>query len=473
MTTKEKTTAKSATLLVVDPSNQRSEFQISDQESLIVGRNATCSIQLDDESVSERHCMFRFADGEVKLNDWHSASGTIVNGESISTDTSVYDDDMISVGIYQMQIKFDGDSQQRNTGYSSQSESGRPEEITPPVEQKSSIVADQLRLQLDQVTEENQQLRDELEELLNLVPKPEPAAVFSTPYEGFQNEEVEMLRAEVAQLQSELVQRDVELAELAAAENFSENTPAADPDTEALVERLEQLLDELQGTDRRIQSLQDLLRASDDAQQAELEERRQIANWLQEIEQRVSQRESEWKAENQKLTNEIEQLKTQRESAEQKLGKALQASGVETARQAEKHLAEIREENHKLAQQLQQQIQENEKLGKAADLVEVHGNGQSTEKIYQELRRQELELAQERATMSRQRAEVVRLKDEVERSAQKVTGGSDSSDLRVKALRDHLREIHEQEQEEKQNQPESPNGIASRIARLWQRLDSR
>ena len=56
-------------------------------------------------------------------------------------------------------------------------------------------------------------------------------------------------------------------------------------ETERLVVRLEELLEELKLSDERTKTLEDLLRLCEEANLAEKEERLQVEKWLSEVEQ--------------------------------------------------------------------------------------------------------------------------------------------------------------------------------------------
>lgn len=72
--------------------------------------------------------------------------------------------------------------------------------------------------------------------------------------------------------------------------------------------------------------------------------------------------------------------------------------------------------------------------------------------------------------MARNKAELVRLREELEAAQQAIdNAGAENPDVKVRAFRQHLRDIHEQEQ----NARHQGRGLASRISQLWNRLDNR
>ena len=83
------------------------------------------------------------------------------------------------------------------------------------------------------------------------------------------SEDINLLRGEVEQLQWELADRDQRLTELQDAHSpeppdGAGETPQLE-DTSKLVGRLEELLDELEQSDRRIADMEQLLRSADEA----------------------------------------------------------------------------------------------------------------------------------------------------------------------------------------------------------------
>ncbi len=468
-------------------------YPMQNDASTIVGRDPGCTIHLESPDVSGKHCTLRIADKQVFINDWYSEHGTIINGQPITNETELKRDDQLQIGSFDVQVVY---NQNINEAVHAQpqyeipvSETPAPSTAEPAVETDQQTIPDShdeliaslqtsmspsdpmLQEKLDRLTAENRELRSELESIL-AESAPQTNSNSSASH-GFEQDEIESLRREVTALQSELAARDQEIADLCDGE-FASAKPEEDQlcDTPQLVERLESLLDELQSTDHRIQSMEELLRVADEAQLAEVEERRQIEDWVTEIETRVRRREEEWQSQNEQLNNQIAELKEQREQAHEQLGQALDSNGDEVAKQTQQQLEQTQAQNNKLAELAMELKRENEALKeKMSEFQSEAESGESPAVLQRKLREHELELAQERAEMSRQRAELTRMRDELDRATGEAQKDVGTSDLRVKALRDHLREIHDQEQE--QRAEERGGGLASRLSRLWQRLDSR
>ncbi len=473
---------------------------IAENASTIVGRDGSCSIVLEDQKVSGRHCMFRLADGVLYVSDWHSEHGTMVNDQPIKQETSLQAGDQISIGSFDVRWSVDGSAPtggsisvpptaSSENGLESSTSSGaewvadEPAEFVSDVSESDfgtepdpdssdnmSFGAGATDSQVAKLQRENDELRRELEQML--ASEFSANASLHAPMD-LEQQEVQLLRDEVSQLQSELAEREQQLAELVDAElaDPSQQDDVSPSETAQLVSRLEDLLDELHASDRRVSSMEELLLASDEARQAEEEERQQIEIWLSEIESRIGRREEEWKSQNEQLVQRLDYLDREREQNQMQLSQALKASGNQIARQAEEKLAQTQKELDEISrahETLKSEFQTNQ--SRLAEFEEAQEDGETSVELKNRLRAQELEMVQERAAMSRQKAELAKMRDELERTTVSSDRDPENSDLRVKALRDHLREIHDQEEEQKNTQS---GGLAARLSRLWNRLDSR
>ncbi|MEO6235435.1 MAG: HD domain-containing phosphohydrolase [Vicinamibacterales bacterium] len=73
-------------------------------QSLTAGRTAECEIQLDDPSVSRRHCALTFADGVLQVRDLESANGTFVNERPV-TEATARGGDVIRLGAAILEVR--------------------------------------------------------------------------------------------------------------------------------------------------------------------------------------------------------------------------------------------------------------------------------------------------------------------------------------------------------------------------------
>ena len=239
-----------------------------------------------------------------------------------------------------------------------------------------------------------------------------------------------------------------------------------DDQTVQLVNRLESLLEELQDSDARVRGLEDMLRASDQATQAERDERKQLESWVTEIEERVRQRESESEAELARLQALLSEVTFRHKQTQHQLRQVLQSKdSTGTANDASNELVlKLREQVEELEQRLEESSQENSTLQQRVSEADKQGGGEiEIRALEQKLLQQEVESSRERAEMARQRAELEALRGELEdklRSAKNTGNG----DARLQAMREHLREIHAEEksvQEQKRQR-----SLSGRISRL-------
>src|SRR6266540_2562701 len=77
---------------------------LSPGQSVIAGRTAQCDVQLDDPSVSRRHCAIAFTDGVLQVKDLDSANGTFINERPIRESTA-RPGDLIRLGAAILEVR--------------------------------------------------------------------------------------------------------------------------------------------------------------------------------------------------------------------------------------------------------------------------------------------------------------------------------------------------------------------------------
>ncbi|MEM9939988.1 MAG: FHA domain-containing protein [Planctomycetota bacterium] len=263
-----------------------------------------------------------------------------------------------------------------------------------------------------------------------------------------------LLKAEIEQLRFELADRD-ELIRSLQTKPASRNHEFEEAEqTLKLVGRLEELLEELETSDERIRSLEELLRLSEQANAAEKEERKQLNVWVHEIEDRIATRESESKAEIERLTELLRQSRSEVKHSEDQFTHLIASqqqtdSGIST--EANQLIRECRDQIQELKSQLDDANQENADLRKNAISGNIEEFQTENIELKEQLARLEVESAREKAELARKHAEIERLTNDLDEkliTAKKINQG----DSRIQAMRQHLREIHEEEQQEKMDQ---------------------
>lgn len=73
-------------------------------QTLIAGRTAQCDLQIEDPSVSRRHCSIAFDNGVLRVQDLQSANGTFVNERPIS-DATARPGDLIRLGAAIIEVR--------------------------------------------------------------------------------------------------------------------------------------------------------------------------------------------------------------------------------------------------------------------------------------------------------------------------------------------------------------------------------
>ncbi len=222
--------------------------------------------------------------------------------------------------------------------------------------------------------------------------------------------------------------------------------------SQQLLDRLEHMLNELQQKDEQVATLTDLLEAAEETNRLERDERGQLNSWLKDIEQRFGSREQEWQAEREELNKRLQLIIAERDRAENTV-KADSATGKLQA--AQNLLQALRV----TADEQRRQLQESE-----ATISEL----QHKLKQVQELRPREerVELAELKAEIARQKQEIESLRLQGQR------GSMDDADLKLRALRQHLNEIHEEEKI-RRAELEEQNKLSNRLSRLWWRMEGR
>ncbi|HLG19901.1 MAG TPA: sigma 54-interacting transcriptional regulator [Bdellovibrionota bacterium] len=86
-----------AYLLAVSGPHAGTVFTLADGK-MFAGRHPNAEICLNDSQVSRRHAQFITADGETKVVDLGSTNGTFVNGDRLSGEHTLVDDDEIQIG---------------------------------------------------------------------------------------------------------------------------------------------------------------------------------------------------------------------------------------------------------------------------------------------------------------------------------------------------------------------------------------
>jgi chromosome segregation ATPase len=238
----------------------------------------------------------------------------------------------------------------------------------------------------------------------------------------------------------------------------SDDLPSRE-EVETLVGRLEQLLMELEQSDERISTMTELLRVSDEANVASQEELAQMESWIGEVERRVREWEDEWHAERDVMEKTIDGLTAERDRAESRSGAPDQAELIQ----------ELREHAQSLQARLQQTQAERDDLNKrleAADVTSIEEQVAAAVEVA--MREERLQISQAKAEYARERADLAKQREELTSRESLSLSEPDIADVRIRAFREHLKEIRDTE----------PNGrpapsLSQRLGKLWRKIDGK
>jgi uncharacterized coiled-coil protein SlyX len=281
---------------------------------------------------------------------------------------------------------------------------------------------------------------------------------------------VSLLQEEIARLEAELQQREDCPREIEPETNRRQEQYA-----EA---RILQLTAALAERDESIRLLWDQVTGLQEIEAARTAEWEQLNQWVEELEKRADAQAKSGPPPHvaeQEVEALRDQLESQRRTWEGQRGRfldeiaELRAHLDETGgAHGDDATATLRQENLVLREQCRRFAQFEEDAAEAATLRDqIHDLRDEFHQLRQALESAQDELEQQRIEHEAEKA-ALRTKLTSERVAGGSQNGALSTDERVRALRDHLREMHErEEQEQKESQ------LSHRIARLWRRSTPR
>lgn len=447
-----------ATLHVNRCGQPRGSQVIREDECLAVGSDPSADICLVDDDVASTHCMIIARGGVVTVRDCFSETGTFVDRVRVR-EMQLQIDAELRVGKTTISVKLSRSTPQpvpvRDCGTASSATSPGTSATTAVIatqavkrELTENRNPDDSSRRISTLESQLQQANAEIEVLQTRLTA---ATVVAAPQiDPYADEMFELLRAEILDLQNALADRDQSPVVRSSATEVHEEADniISKPDSEKLVERLEQLLLELQQRDDQIATLTELLEIAEVANRAEREERSQIDSWLRDIERRCSDREDEWLSQRTKLQAEMAAIAAERDRAEAALNANSSNVKLEAAQNVLTSLRDTAEAQRQKLQNAEQTIAQLQRELESAKHVQPR---------------------EERMQLAEERSEIARLRQELEAERQRKQNPIvNDENLKFKALRQHLNEIHEQEQKEREERK-----LSNRIARLWQRLDGR
>lgn len=514
--------------LRVEHNGQEECFELDSNSNVLVGTGGHCKVQLEaSNEVKSLHCILKLNnEGQLEVRDWNTGC-TYVNDNVISEPAILGESDRLRVGKYQISAVLSDVANTQQVSepvpepavveevadiqpLQTESASQEVEEVAEPAEPETElpkndpVIAEgpaQIENSIDDepivdqsapefaTSESATPLYDNEKDSRPALVEPAATADLDNGESGFvydidadfedeanvapfgfsepsfgdvdpvDADEVQLLRLEVDQLRFELAQRDAK--------------PKTDDlldrqQTERLVSRLEELLDELKKSDSRTRELEELLRDSDQAANDEKEERKHLEKWISELETRVNQREEEVESENQQLKKHLVEARSLQQQTNERLQSFIEHKSSEGDAASSEIVDGLKEQINSLQQQLKSAHDEAEQARKQLEEKVATTPAEDVELLSgQKLAEIQLESSRERADLSRQRVELKKLRIELE-SRLEEPKEVNNADTRIQAMREHLKELHSKEQEEKQKRKDS--GMTGRIANLLNRV---
>ena len=423
---------------------------VREGDRFFIGTSDGADITVQDEEVAAIHCVINAEIGALTVQDYYSQAGTFVNQQKVS-ECTLTSDAVVQIGGVTLNIEvLEAESQtsEAPTFAEPASEpSAEPEVIAEEPQQQPELSPllhgpdEAAQQRVDEMLMELEQANAEIEVLQNRL-----TSISSEPggADPFQDEMIELLKAEIIELQTELA--NSQSSPSGSTVQPTDEETLSREESERLVARLEELLAELEDRDDHVATLTGLLKAAEDTGQAEQEERQQLVSWLDDIESRFGQREGEWEAQRSGLMNRIESLTAERDNALAAMNTDSSNAKLEAAQNVMVRLRDALEQERSRVNEYE------EKIASLQSELETAQTFQTQEQL--------AEIAEQKAELARKREEMEQERFDLRQKA------SRDADLKVRALRDHLREIHSNEQKEQEEKK-----LSSRIARLWRRMD--
>jgi len=470
---------------VVGPAGLDAEYELVEGDALVVGASPACGIRIEGDGIAAMHCTISRENGEIVVDDWDTGSGTYVGDNRVARQAIVAEGEDVRISGYRFTFRYDEADESGASEVAG--ESNRPEAgvaIEPPAE----------------IAQENEPAAafPEVAEK----PAVPPAAVESstgsaqsTPFDDpaddawdtpsaanesawsddlspesydrdglvSSDDTAELLRIELDYLRTELADRDARVAEL---EQALEGNPQAVDDelptreeVDSLASRLEDLLAELEQSDERLNTMAELLKVSEEANVASEEERVQMESWIGEVERRVRQWEEEWHAERDTLNRKVAELTSQRDEAESRGGSKEDVALIQKLRgelsRFEEQVAELTSQRDELQQRI-----ESADVGSFEDRL--------AKAVEDAMREERLELSQAKAECARERAQLMKQQEEMQYKQVANESSADIADLKIRAFRQHLKEIRDTEP---QVRPQA--SMSQRLGKLWRKIEGR
>lgn len=436
-------------LVAKNPKGATRIFDLAIDQGVFVGQSSNCGLQLNGEGIGDIHCRVWFEEGKLLVQDWMSSTGTRVNGSAIDSATELKSEDVIEIG-----------DQRISMGVGKQNKPAAKPVNEEPAEAESPPTS---KVAVDEASPAESDFEPEFDSMPSFeggLLGPE-STDFDADFLAFEEEEtfdretVELLRAEIETLQSALAEKESEHLLTSGHSDCAPDSHDAH-NVDDIEKRIQELIEEANRSDERAAMLEEMLHAAEDSSRSELEERNQLEAWVGDIETRIGQREQEHAAELDALRHRLEEAQNEQDQLRRRLGQA--AHGGNAPKQYEETLEKLQRANHDLQEKLAESEKQRNALQQQLDEASGHHD--------RAMREERAKMAKEQARIARLRFELSEKLKDVEELPKEENAEDKEASQRLSALRQHLREIHEQEKKE-----EAEASITTRLAKLWKRVE--
>jgi hypothetical protein len=226
------------------------------------------------------------------------------------------------------------------------------------------------------------------------------------------------------------------------------------PDSERMMQRMRQLIDEANRAEERVLLLEEMLHAAEDCNRAEAEERTHLMAWVGDIEKRIGQREQEQRAEADVLRRRLKESQNEVKRLQGKIKQFATSQTDSAPVNVDSSLDELQERNHAL----ENRLAESERIQR-----ELHS------KLDNQGEANEVALREERAKLAKESAEVSRMRFEfAQRLKEDEAIPPSGTNQRLQGLLDeHRRELKKMSAEREQES----TTLTGRLRGLWTRVD--
>lgn len=420
--------ANSTQLHAICRDGSRAAVTLAEGASVLVGSSATCGLRLVGHNIARCHCLVSFEQGALYVQDWASPDGTRIDEVLIDGRVEWMPQQVLHLGDAEVHV-------------GQPAESLSAEDTGSPAVQQCQV-ASEAHLETPQ------------------------RALWETQGECVCNETLPQMAATDACQSCESGWLDdpwqnwTETASFPQTISRDVDYGSPDENVEGLIARIDELLDEISERDNRLAGLHELLLATEEANQAQLEEHRQINAWVDDLERHIEQQKFVRESELNRVREELVERTAELTQCRQELRESLRGDTV--AKQFEEKIARLQAQNDQLAAERADYLHRITELERSyADL---------TVQNEQAIREERIQLAHERADLSRLKCELAQRIANTEERLSLVSKNEQEADLRTRALREHLREIHAAEQRTVVSV--NDDSISTRVSRLWKRISS-